>query len=204
MRAGGATPTSPSPGAEPSGSETPPPTLDVADRLGIDLNQLDPLPSLHGRCFKPRGGKNPSDAEVSLGDRVAEAQGEDLIFPRSKNQAGIDGFFRVSGRPVQLKTLTGDARGQPGKMVTRANEAFEAATRDGWSNVDVHIEAPYLSKDQATQRWSAPNRQPKPRDTSGGAVERITVHCADGSIRLPIPRHDLPISRTSGAPNTVS
>jgi hypothetical protein len=110
-----------------------------------------------------------------------------LVFPKDGNQAGVDGFFGETGQPVQLKTLEGSAKGQPSKMVTRANDAYEAAVRNGWSDVAVHIEAPLITKEQALRRWTAPNGQPSPRDMSGGAVASISVHCVDGVIDLPIP-----------------
>jgi hypothetical protein len=78
-------------------------------------------------------------------------------------------------------------------MVTRANEAFDAAASNGWSNVDVHIEAPQMTRAEALARWSAPNRVPSLHDMSSGAVRKITVHCSDGPVELPLPGRDMPI-----------
>jgi hypothetical protein len=73
-------------------------------------------------------------------------------------------------------------------MVKRANDAFDAAVDNGWSAVDVHVEAPLISKDEALERWSATNRVPRPRDMSRDAVAGISVHCSDGVVDLPILR----------------
>lgn len=170
----------------------------IAARLGIDLGHLEPLPSPHGRCFKPRGAPNPSRAELRFGDEVAESRGEDLIFPMVKNEAVIEGFFRDSGKPVQLKNLTGSAEDQPEKVVTRTNKAFDQAVRHGWSGIDLHIEAPASTKEAVLRRWSGDNRQPTPRDMSGGAVAKITVHCSDGPVELPLPGRDIPVPRRGG------
>jgi hypothetical protein len=81
----------------------------------------------------------------------------------------------------------------PNKVVARANDAFDAATSGGWNGVEVHIEAPAVTRAEVLARWSQPGRIPGLRDMSSGAVGRIRVHCSDGVVDLPIPGRDMPV-----------
>jgi hypothetical protein len=106
------------------------------------------------------------------------------VLPKQNNQAGIDGFYRDSGQPVQLKALTS---AQPSKVVARANEAYAAAQANGWSNVDLQIAAPNMTQAQVQARWNAANATPAVKPMPGGHIQRIQVQCSDGVLHLPVP-----------------
>lgn len=165
----------------------------TATRLEIDLNKVECIKtSSSGRLFKPLDGRNPASKEVSFADKIALLQGSDFIFPKTKNQSGIDGFYRSNGCPVQLKTLEGTPKNQPSKVVTRANEAYDSAKNNGWTDIDLHIEALGTTTQEVVMRWNQPNRVPTPKDMSGGFIKRIRVHCSDGIVELPLPSSSNP------------
>jgi hypothetical protein len=120
-----------------------------------------------------------------MADELASSQGTEIVLPRQRNQAGIDGFYRDSGQPVQLKSLTS---GNPSKVVARANEAFAAARDNGWSNVDLEINSPNMTKAQVQARWNAPNTTPSVKPMDGGYISKIRVRCSDGALDLPVPQ----------------
>ena len=157
-----------------------------AERLGVDENDLEPV----GRgVFKQRGAKSPTANEVALAERLAAEAGDEIIVPRNANQAGIDGYFRRTGQPVQFKTL---ASSSASKVVTRANEAYSAARDSGWKNVDLRIEAPQLTKAQVLARWNAAHATPSVKPMPGGHVRSITVYCSDGVLSIPVPTGAVP------------
>jgi len=158
-----------------------------AERLGIDESDLEPV----GRgVFKQRGAKSPTANEIALAERLAAEAGDEIIVPRNANQAGIDGYFRRSGQPVQFKTL---ASSSASKVVTRANEAYSAARDSGWKNVDLRIEAPQLTKAQVLARWNAAHATPSVKPMPGGHVRSITVYCSDGVLSIPVPTGAVPV-----------
>jgi hypothetical protein len=166
------------------------PSNATARRLGIDMGQLEKVGE---GVYKPRGAKSPTREEIALAERLARQAGDEIIFPRAKNQEGIDGFYRRSGQPIQLKTLRGGASGQTSKVVTRANEAYASAQKHGWHNVDLHIESPSLTQAEVLARWNASNATPAVKPMPGDHIGRITVHCSDGLLSLPVPVAPRPV-----------
>lgn len=160
----------------------------VAQRLGIDLRDLESVPnSTTGRVLRPRGSGGHSQDEIRLADRIAEKEGTAIILPPRKEQPGIDGYEASSGRPYQFKTLR-PGNNQPRNVVRNANEAYEAARKDGWEDVDLHIEAHEATRQEVTDRWNAPNRKPSLKPMPGGHITRIRVYCSDGFVDLPVPQ----------------
>ena len=43
-----------------------------------------------------------------------------------------------------------------------------------------------MTKEEALARWRSPSAKEKPVDMSDGAIESVTIHCSDGTIRMPI------------------
>jgi hypothetical protein len=174
----------------------------TAQRVGVKLEEVKPVGgSKSGRLCKPAARRSqPSAAEIRLGDIVAEAEGDDLVFPAAGGEPGVDGFYRSSGRPFQLKSVDAASTDPAGRVVARSNEAFAKAQKSGWADVDVNIEAPSATRNDVLQRWSAPNRIPSPKPMPGGVVTRIRVFCSDGVVELPIP---MP-SETPVLPPTVA
>ncbi|MEJ3745004.1 SH3 domain-containing protein [Actinomycetes bacterium KLBMP 9797] len=167
-----------------------PATVAVAKRLGIDLANLEPAPnSTSGRVFRPQGSGGHGAPEIRMADKLAAESGSDIVLPKQNNQAGIDGFYRDTGQPVQLKELPS---AQPSKVVRRANDAFESARDHGWSNVDLQISAPNMTQAQVLARWNAANATPAVKPMPGGHIHRIQVRCSDGVLHLPVPGSGAP------------
>jgi hypothetical protein len=159
----------------------------AAARLGVDMTKLELDPRSSGRVFRQKGTGGFGADEIRLGDKVAGMNGSDIILPVNPSEAGVDGFMRSNGRPVQFKTLDAAPKNQPNKMVQRANDAFASAQKHNWTNVDLHIEARDITMAEAQTRWGATNRVPPLKPMPGGAIGRIRVHCSDGIIELPVP-----------------
>ncbi|MCG8421341.1 MAG: hypothetical protein MJE77_25770, partial [Proteobacteria bacterium] len=154
----------------------------LARQIGIDLADVEPVGS--GVLRKPGA---PVDAiEVALAERIYSLTGEQVILAPKKNQPGIDGMLRGAGRPVQLKTLRAAPEAQPAKVVARANEAFQKATKSGFSGVEVHIQAMGTTKDKVLQRWQAPKAKPTPKQGMSTTLHSVTVHASDGTLNLPL------------------
>src|SRR5690606_39265670 len=78
----------------------------IASRLGINMANLEVAPgSSTGRVFRMRGSSAPA-REVAVADLAAADVGDDVILAL-RDQPAVDGFFRSSGRPIQLKRLSG-------------------------------------------------------------------------------------------------
>jgi hypothetical protein len=169
-----------------------------AQRLGVDMTNLEPDPRSTGRVLRQKGTGGYGANEIRLGDKVADMNGSDIVLPANRDQAAIDGFMRTNGRPVQFKTLEAAQQAQPNKMVKRANDAFASAQKAGWTNVDLHIEARDITMAEAQARWTATNRTPQVKPMPGGNIGRIRVHCSDGVVDLPVP-----VGATAPAPAPV-
>ena len=166
----------------PDGKNTP---TEVASRLGIDLDQLEPVQGSDGHSFKPKGAEPPALKEVQLADQLAAEVGDEFVFPKVKNQAGIDGFLKKSGRPMQLKRLEGNtAKALARSVVSHANDAYDKA--GGWNDVDLNIEARDATKATVRHRWNQRGESPKVKGMPGRRITRIRVHCQDGIVELDI------------------
>jgi hypothetical protein len=179
-------PAAPGPQGKPSQMPGKGGAQDTAQAADVDLNDLKPVGSSPSLSM-PKDGAHPPPKEIALAEKLSGEQGgRGFVFPKSKNQAGIDGFWADTGQPVQFKTLTGSAKRQPSSIVEHANDAYKKAANNGWENVELHIEAPSTTVEEATKRWAAQNATVTPTDMSGGALESITVHCSDGVVTLPL------------------
>lgn len=157
----------------------------IASRLGINMANLEVAPgSSTGRVFRMRGSSAPA-REVAVADLAAADVGDDVILAL-RDQPAVDGFFRSSGRPIQLKRLSGAPQQQPNKVVTRANDAFRSARAHGFSGVDVHIHAPGTTTSEVLARWVATNRIPPPDPGMEILLFRVRVHCSDGTVNMPL------------------
>ena len=157
---------------------------DTAREVDVDLKQVVPARGSQ-RLLKMPGAKEPALKEAEMAEKLAAERGDDFVFPPNPDQPAIDGFWRSSGRPVQLKKLQSGPAKQAQNMVKNANEALDNAVKAGWTDIELHIEAPGITKQEASVRWHQTNRVPELRDMSGGNITSVTVHCSDGPIELP-------------------
>lgn len=155
----------------------------IATRLGIDMKSLTPARGSK-RVFQATGAKAPAAHEVALAERIAAEVGEDVVLARLPNQPAVDGFLKATGKPLQLKSVTSSS---PSKIVARANEAFQSASKHGWSGVQVYVEAPNLKKADILARWGASGAVPAPKAGMKGVLERIRVFASDGNFDIPLP-----------------
>lgn len=159
------------------------------NRLGISLDELT-LEGASGKLYKPTARKKKvPEKEVNLAEKIMKGNTdseEAFIFTLEDNQDGIDGFYKKSGQPVQLKSSDATAINQPRALVDLANEAYSSAVKNGWENIELHMEAPLASKSDVLARWTGKNRQPPLKVQNDGAISKIIAHCADGDIELPI------------------
>jgi hypothetical protein len=141
--------------------------------------------SRSGRVWREKGG-HATPKEVQHADEIATREGRDIVLSSQKDQPGIDGFYRDTGQPIQLKEITS---GKPAKIVTRANEAYDNAINAGFDNLDVQIKAPNLTVAEIERRWNASGTTPSPRyvSASNTTVQRIVVVASDGVVELHFP-----------------
>lgn len=157
----------------------------TASRLGVELNDLVPMPNTT-RVYKPRLRRDMPAEEARFGEKVALDRDDDFILSLKENEPGIDGFFRSSGNPVQLKTLTSAPHNQPRNVVSRANTAYKNSINSNWRNLEVHIEAMGTTKSEVLGRWTRPNIQPPVKLKNDGRIKVVRVYCQDGIINLPL------------------
>ena len=181
----------------PSDRPGSPATQTIAERLGVDLNDLDVPRGSDGHSLKPKGAKNPPAREVQLADKLAAEAQDTFVFVKSRNEPGIDGFLKASQRSLQLKSLSGSTvEAQTRGVINHANDAYANAQKAGWAGVHLEMEVPEATRAQVQSAWTrampgAPaattRYQARLHPMAGGHIDRIRVHCHDGVIELRIP-----------------
>ncbi len=157
---------------------------DILSRLQIDMLDLVVPPGSGGRVFKPRARLDNPAEEIRFGNRVAALANDDLILSRIDDEAAVDGIYRNTQQPVQVKSLQG--ANQERNMIRRINEAYQSSLNNLWRNIDLHIEAAGIDQATALQRWGAARAQPTNPFRNDGRISRVVVHCSDGAVILPL------------------
>lgn len=129
--------------------------------------------------------------EVAFSERIAADIGDDIVIATRSSQQAVDGMFRKSGIPLQLKQLD-PTKNVPRSMVANINKAYDSAAGHqvgggaGWKGVHVFVEAPGLTKAKALNRWKNNLSSPSTKFKADGTIDRIRVYCDDGPIDLPL------------------
>jgi hypothetical protein len=126
----------------------------------------------------------PSDAEIAQAQRLAKA-GEPVEL-YGDGYRGIDG--KIGDRPLQIKGVPdGPPPLQGPAGVRRSAEIARAkAIRDGFSDVEVHIEAQGMTRKQVEAAFADPNAKGVYLDGTG--VSKVVVHVSDGPPYTPPPQ----------------
>ena len=142
--------------------------------------------------------------DVQFGSEIARQSGEPVeLFgdtPRGLDYPGIDGVIGNPPRPLSLKR--GAAGAHPNYARWASEEAYAAATRAGYSHVEVHVQMHGHTRAQVQAAWDAPPplaEQVAGRELFGnGTVARIVVHCSDGLHVVEPPLPDPALTGTGG------
>lgn len=127
----------------------------------------------------------PSLKEIGEATRLSKATGERIDL-YGDTYPGIDGT--IGGRPLQLKGVPSGGPTGAAEVADSAIGAFTKAKGNGYSRVEVSIEAPSLTKAEVQK---ALNGRTAPY-VDGVTVQRLRIWCKDGllepgGLKLPVP-----------------
>jgi len=124
----------------------------------------------------------PTDTEIGQAKRLAAQTGERVEL-YGDGYRGIDG--KIGERPLQIKGVPDGPPPLQGPAGVRrsAEIARSKAIRDGFSNVEVHIEAQGMTRQQVAAAFADPKANGVYLDGTGAS--KVVVHCSDGAYTPP-------------------